>query len=173
MKHHNPLQEEEIAKARAKDVRKQDSSCQYDPRDLHRLDNPRQYYPRLTEPAFVGSTDTTQKDVEIQVLKLTNNQNQLLGHIHPRLPHCPDIHKAICTIMPMLKTLLQPMGQTKIVTIEVNITMVVITRTKATTLKIQDAITEVDRIVEVIGLQHQEMVQAIEMLTSMSPIIQL
>ena len=75
--------------------------------------------------------------------------------------------------MPMLKTLLQLMGQTKIVTIEVNITMVVITTTMATTLKIQDAITEVDRIVEVIGLQHQEMVQAIEMLTSMSPMIQL
>ena len=43
----------------------------------------------------------------------------------------------------------------------------------ATTLKIQDALTEVDRIVEVIGLQHQEMVQAIEMLTSMLPMIQL
>ena len=45
--------------------------------------------------------------------------------------------------------------------------MVVITTTMATTLKIQDAITEVVRIVEVIGFQHQEMVQAIEMLTSM------
>ena len=39
----------------------------------------------------------------------------------------------------------------------------------ATTLKIQDTITEVDRIVEVIGLQHQEMVPSIEMLTSMLP----
>ena len=55
------LQEVEIAKARAKDVPKQDSSYQYDLRDLDRLDNPRQYKPRLMEPASVGSTSTTQQ----------------------------------------------------------------------------------------------------------------
>ena len=72
-----------------------------------------------------------------------------------------------------MKQYVQLMEQTKIVTIEVNITMVVIATTMATTLKIQDAITEVVRMVDVIGLQHQEMVQATEMLTSMLPMIQL
>ena len=167
------LQEVEIAKARAKDVPKQDSSCQYDPRDLDRLDNPRQYNPRLMEPTSVGSTDTKQKRHR-NTGSQTNQQSEPVTSTHspPDYPTVQTFMKQYVQSCPCSK-LLQLMGQTKIVTIEVNITMVVITTTMATTLKIQDAITEVDRIVDVFGLQHQETVQAIEMLTSMSPMIQL
>ena len=60
------LQEMEIAKARWKHSphpQKQDSSCQYDPRDIDRADmhQPRQHSARLKEPAYVGSTSQTQQ----------------------------------------------------------------------------------------------------------------
>ena len=97
------------------------------------------------------------KDTETQVHKLTNNQGELLVHIHPRLPHCPDIH---------MYTHAHAQNSAATYGTDHNrgqYTMVVITTTMVTTIKMQDAITEVVRMVEVIGLQHQEMVQAIEM----------
>ena len=51
------LQELELAKA--KQISKQDSACQYDPRDLGRSETPSQSNHQQREPANVGSTSET------------------------------------------------------------------------------------------------------------------